>query len=499
MIAVIFVIFLTSFFIGTVADLYVRPVAGYGAYGYAGDNGPATVARVYPNGRLWADSNGQVYIPDSGNYRIRRIDTTGIITTFGGTGSYGTAGGSGPILSMNFANPISIVGDTGGTVLYMSDTKYIWRYYFNSQIISVIVGSSTPGFSGDNGPFSNAQLDNPNGLWLTTSGFLYIADTNNRRIRKVDTTGTIITTIAGSSGPAGTSGDSGLATLATLNNPQNLFVDSNGNLFIADGGRIRFVNTNNNIISTFIGNTASSSYNGDGLPLLWTNLYAGDVKGDSLGNIYIADNSNCRIRKVDTQGRVTTLVGNGLCETSLLFSGLPTSVYYTTGLWLDSQGTFYFTEAGIIRKLYSSSNIPTLAPTVASPTSQWMFPVAGTTINGFGGDNGPATAARFNSLNGIWVDSTGSIFAADEQNYRIRKIDPNGIIRTFGGSGTSGTSSSSKPLSSATFFRPYSIVGDFATTVFHSRIRRRRWTSNLRPTQRSNRSVAYRIGCSLYC
>jgi hypothetical protein len=144
-----------------------------------------------------------VYIPDTYNYRIRKITTTGIISAFGGTGTVGTSGGSGPILSTSFGFPISIVGDTSGTVLYMSDGRYFWRYYFNAQIISVIVGTSTPGFSGDNGPFPNAQLDNPTGLWLTTSGSLYVADSNNRRVRKIVTAGTIITTVAGSSGPAG--------------------------------------------------------------------------------------------------------------------------------------------------------------------------------------------------------------------------------------------------------------------------------------------------------
>jgi hypothetical protein len=156
-------------------NLFMKLVAGTSSSGYSGDNGPATSARI-STGIPFVDASGNIYLPDDTS-RIRKVDSAGIITTFGGTGTEGHSGTSGPINSASFHHPSCIIGDAAGTVLYFSDEWYVWNYLFSTNIVSVFAQSPNlgPGFSGDNGPASVAQLDSPRGLWLTTSGDLYVA------------------------------------------------------------------------------------------------------------------------------------------------------------------------------------------------------------------------------------------------------------------------------------------------------------------------------------
>jgi hypothetical protein len=346
-------------------NLFMQLVAGGSSIGFSGDNGPATSAQI--NAVIpWVDNSGNIYIPDNTNYRIRKVNTAGIITTFGGTGTSSFTGTSGPIGSVSFHQPWSIVGDAGGTVLYFSDMWYVWEYVFNTNIVTVVAGSKTlgSGFSGDNGDATSAQLYEPRGLWLTTSGDLYIADYNNNRIREVFSSG-IITTVAGfgaSGGPGSFSGDNGLATSAALSRPVGVYVDTSGKLFIADYGnyRIRVVDTNN-IITTFAGSGSATPFNGNNIPAASANFYAFDVKGDSLGNFYIADSSNQVIIIVDTSGIIATLFGipnSGGFPTGI--SSRSSSFNSPCGIWIDSQSTIYFSDSNSIRR----------SIIVSSPTSQ---------------------------------------------------------------------------------------------------------------------------------
>jgi sugar lactone lactonase YvrE len=191
----------------------------------------------------------------------------------------------------------------------MSDQRCIWQYSFATDIISVIAGTNSNGFSGDNGPASLAQLSITQGLWLATSGVLYLADKGNNRIRMISTG--IISTVAGSSG-ASFSGDNGPATAAYLSAPYSVYVSSVGKIFIADFGnnRVRVVDTNN-IITTFAGN-GQTTFNGDNIPAVSAELnYPVDVKGDRLGNIFVALYGHFRIRIIDNSGIISTLIGNG--------------------------------------------------------------------------------------------------------------------------------------------------------------------------------------------
>jgi sugar lactone lactonase YvrE len=360
----------------------MKLVAGTSTSGYSGDGDPATSAQIR-SFIPWIDNYGSIYIPDDTSRRIRKVNPSGIISTFGGTGTPSLAGVSGPIGSVSFWTPYSIVANVGGTILYICDVRYVWKYEFSTGIAVPFAHSISlgPGFAGDDGPASSAQLSSPLGIWLTTTDVLYIADTDNQRIRKVSTGG-IITTVAGS-GPTGQntgsySGDNGPATAAKLKNPTSVYMDPIGNLFIADrdNGRIRKVAAANNIITTFAGSGTLTPFNGENIPRLTANInLPADVKGDSLGNIYIADGGNCLVRIVDTREMIWTLFGLGIGScgfTSTEVSPRGSKINSPNGIWLDSVSNIYFSDYNSIHRSFvvsSPTSQPSRQPT-GIPTSQ---------------------------------------------------------------------------------------------------------------------------------
>jgi hypothetical protein len=355
-------------------NLFMELVAGTSSYGYSGDNGPATSAKIgayIP----WVDTHGNIYIPDD-SFRIRKVDTAGIITTFGGTGQYSFAGTSGNIGSVSFMEPYAIVSDVGGTTLFISDKWYIWKYLFSTDIVTVFAGTagSGQGFSGDNGPATLSQLENPCGLWLTTSGDLYIADTDNNRIRRVSSN--IITTIAGSGtfhARGSFSGDNGPSTSATLNYPRSTYMDTNGKLYIADteNNRIRLVDTNH-IITTYAGTGFETPFNGNNIPALSANIYrAYDVKGDTAGNIYIADQFNHVMYMVAPNAIISVLFGSGSAGFASGISSRTSNLNYPLGFWLSDNSVMYFSDLYTIHRSIIVAS-PTSQPT-AQPAEQPSF------------------------------------------------------------------------------------------------------------------------------
>jgi hypothetical protein len=347
-------------------NLFMQVVAGTNTPGNSGDGFAATSAQIAA-AIPWVDSAGNIYIPDYGAFKIRKI-SGGIISSFGGTGNQGSTGTGGAITSVSFYYPWCVMGDTAGTALYISDSLFIWKYIFASGIVSVYAGSTSSGngFSGDSLQATVAQLSSPNGIWLTTANELFIADYGNHRIRKVLSNG-IITTVAGSGsigpGSGGFSGDGGPALSAVFRYPLGIYVDSTGKIYIADtqNHRIRVVNINN-IISTLAG-TGSTSFNGDSIPGASANINSPyDVKGNTLGNIYIADYGNVLIRMVDTSGIIATVFGNpGDTGFTNGISSATSSINSAVGLWISSSsGTIYFSDRNSIRR----------SITVSSPTSQ---------------------------------------------------------------------------------------------------------------------------------
>jgi sugar lactone lactonase YvrE len=243
-----------------------------------------------------ADAAGNVYIVDTYNNRIRRVDTGGVITTIGGTGSAGYGGDGGPATNARFNNPHGIASDPGGNV-YVADppNERIRRIDVNTGIVTTVAGNGSGGFGGDGGPATAARLNYPKGVEIAPDGSLYIADNNNHRVRRVDLGTGIIATVAGT-GTAGFSGDGGPATAARLDEPRNIAFDSAGRLYIVDqnNGRIRRVDSDGRI-STFAA--------GFSMPR--------DVAVDSAGNVYVADETANRIRRVSPSGVVSDFAGTG--------------------------------------------------------------------------------------------------------------------------------------------------------------------------------------------
>ncbi|MBN8693511.1 MAG: T9SS type A sorting domain-containing protein [Bacteroidetes bacterium] len=288
----------------------IYPFAFTGSLGNSGDGGQAVNAECVNPFYVAADAAGNVYISDQNNNKVRKVNTSGIITTFAGTGN-ATYGGDGA--SANFAHikaPGGVAFDASGNV-YIADT---WNHRVRkvdlSGIITTFAGDGTFGFSGDGGPATNAKLNFPQDIATDASGNIYIADAGNTRVRKVDPSG-IITTFAGT-GVSGWQGDGGPATSADLEKLSSLAVDGAGNLFIVTGPRVRKVNTSG-IISTYAG-TGSSGFTGDGGPATSAKIAAEGIAFDASGNLYIADGYNHRVRVVSTSGIISTFAGNGVAS-----------------------------------------------------------------------------------------------------------------------------------------------------------------------------------------
>jgi len=322
----------------------ITTVAGDGGYGFSGDGGPATEAQLAYPYRVAVDGAGNLYIADNDNHRIRKVDANGIITTVAGNGSSGFSGDEGPATNARLYWPYGVAVDSAGN-LYIADTyNYRIRKVDDSGIITTVAGNGSYGFSGDGGPATEAQLRNPEGIAVDSAGNLYIVDDWNSSIRKVDTGG-IITTVAGD-GSYGFSGDGGPATEAQLYLPWAMAVDSAGNLYIADtrNQRIRKVDASG-LITTVAGD-GSYGFSGDGGPATEAQLaYPYGVAVDSAGNLYIADTRNQRIRKVDTGGIITTVAGT-VSDGFSGDGGLATEAQlrYPSGVAVDSGGNLYIAD-----------------------------------------------------------------------------------------------------------------------------------------------------------
>lgn len=276
-------------------------LAGNGTFSYSGDGGPAKQAALFTPLGVAADAAGNVYIADSLNNRVRKVDTSGTITTVAGNGSVGFAGDGGPAKNASVWAPSAVAVDGNGNLYIADATNNRIRKVNSAGVISTVAGGAAlPTFSGDGGQAVGAGMLLPGGVAVDASGNLYIADIGDNRIRKVSTSG-IITTVAGN-GTKGFSGDGAAATSAQLNLSSahiGLWVDSAGNLYIPDPGnnRVRKVDATG-IITTVAGN-GIGGFSGDGSPAVSAGLNAPiDVFGDSAGNIYIADGKNNRVRKV---------------------------------------------------------------------------------------------------------------------------------------------------------------------------------------------------------
>ncbi|MFF1359993.1 RICIN domain-containing protein [Streptomyces sp. NPDC058297] len=322
----------------------IRTVAGTGDAGFNGDNEPAVSAQLnHPYG-IAVGSTGALYVSDHNNHRVRKITTDGKISTVAGTGAAGFSGDKGPAVSAELNGPREVAVDSAGT-LYIADAEnHRIRKVTTDGKISTAAGTGTAGFSGDDGLATAAALNYPYGIAVDNAGALYIADTENHRIRKVTTDGKI-STVAGAGSP-GFAGDGGPAVSARLNGPYGVAVDSAGDLYIADAEnhRVRKVTVDGKI-STVAG-TGTEGFGGDGGPAAAAQLdFPLGVVVDSAGTLYVSDHNNHRVRKVAADGQISTAAGTGRAG----FGGddgpaTSAQLNYPFGLVVDCVGDLYIAD-----------------------------------------------------------------------------------------------------------------------------------------------------------
>src|SRR5688572_17369791 len=356
------------------ADGTISTVAGNGIGGFSGDGGPATSARLAFPWTLAMRADGTLFVGDLGNIRVRTVNPAGVIATFAGTGVQVSAGDGGPATSASFVFPQDIALDAQGN-LYVADTAaHRIRRVNAAGVISTIAGNGTFGFSGDGGPATLATLALPRGLSLDTSGNLYIADSGSNRIRRVSPSGTI-TTIAGTGQPV-FAGDGGPAAGAAVSGPLGVALDDTGQIFIADtdNRRLRRINSSG-VITTLAGNGSASALQDGALATNAGLSFPGGLAVDAAGNLYIADVSNQRVRRIRPDGIISTIAGNGVSGYSGDGGpGTSARLSFPLGVATDRAGNVYIADRNNhrVRRVDPSGVITT---------------VAGNGVGGFSGDS----------------------------------------------------------------------------------------------------------------
>ncbi|MEO7804525.1 MAG: NHL repeat-containing protein, partial [Actinomycetota bacterium] len=353
----------------------------------------------------------------------------GDINTYAGGGL-----GQGSSTDASLNRPSGIAYDQLGN-LFVADTySHRIRKVSRSGLITTVAGNGVPGFTGDGGLATSASLNTPTGIAVDSAGTLYISDTGNHRVRRV-AFGTI-STFAGN-GAAGYSGE-GLAIIVSLNSPIGLAVDPSNNLYIADSGnnRVRKVSASG-FISTLAGN-GTAGFSGDSSLAVIAQLNSpSGVAADAMGNVFIADTNNHRVRQVTVGLVITTMAGNGFAGYS--GDGGPAAAAQLNspfGLAVDSLGSVYVADRDNHRVRQLKLFVAFSAPPVRSSAGYVANTFAGNGSASFSGDGGPATLAGLRSPNSIAVDPTGLIAFSDSDNYRVRGVSLSGIITTLAGNGT---------------------------------------------------------------
>ena len=421
---------------------------------FPGDGRPALQA---PLGGLLSldvvvDRNGNYYIADADNSVILRVGADGIANVIAGNGLLGLSGDGGLAVNASLDIPLCVAVDFAGNV-YIGEFGGRVRKVTPDGIINTIAGTDTSGYSGDGGPATSAQLDQPFGLAVDSAGNVYIADSNNHRVRRVSPNG-IITTVAGT-GEIGFSGDRGPATAAKLNMPTRIAVDGSGNLFIVETINARIRKVSGGVIDTFAGGGLNP---GENIAATSAAMFPLAVATDSAGNVYLVDSTTFSVRKIDTQGRIRTIAGAGISGFSgdggpalnarfnfLLFSGLA----------VDSLGSVFVgdDQNRRVRKITPDGRIQT---------------IAGNGLYRFSGDGGPATSATLYLPISVLADVAGNVYITETGQNRIRRVARDGTISVFAGTGAQGYSGDNGPATSANLSFPTYLIGDGAGNIYFS-------------------------------
>jgi uncharacterized protein (TIGR03437 family) len=436
----------------------------------AGGNPPITpasaaAASIGDPPRLALDGFGNLYF--GGLHSVFKVDTSGTLTRIAGNGRSGYLGDGGAAVAAQLEYPAGIAIDAGGNVYVADRDAAVIRRISSSGAISTYAGTGTAGYSGDGGLAASAQLSGPLGLAVDTNGNLYVADTGNNVVRRISANGTI-STVAGN-GVAGFTADGIQATVGSLNEPEGVAVDRIGNLYIADtvNNRVRMVSPAG-VIGTVAGTGFSAVYGsiwdetgvstttGDGGPATSAAIVLPtDVALDAAGNLYIADYGNGRIRQV-LKGTIDTLAG-ALDGIPLEVGQLAVSEELSgpTGLAVNAAGIIYFAEGSI----GTGSGLAPGDFRIWEVTSAGLLAVAaGNGLESYSGDGGAAAVAQLNNPAGVAVDAQGNLFVADTLNHRVRKISPSGAITTVAGTGVAGYSGDGGPATSAQLDSPMGVA-----------------------------------------
>ena len=325
----------------------VSTVAGSGVAGFSGDGGPGLKARFGFGSvpALALDKQGNLYVADDGNARVRKLDPAGLITTVAGNGLFRNAGNGGPAISASLFTPSRLAQDQAGNIYFSESAYHRIRRIAPDKTITMFAGGASSGYDGDGGPATKALLNNPRGLAIAQDGSLLVADTFNCVVRRIDKAG-VITTLAGN-GTCGYAGDNGPPLKASLNGPDGIAVDKNGDVAITEswGNRIRLISNGN--IQTVAGN-GTLGYSGDGEDPLKAQLASPAGIRFWNGALYFCDTINNVIRQVTLTGQrtITTVVGNGDAN----FSGddgraIDASLNTPLDLTFDREGNLYIADA----------------------------------------------------------------------------------------------------------------------------------------------------------
>ncbi|MDF0676810.1 MAG: hypothetical protein P0120_21105 [Nitrospira sp.] len=389
----------------------IGTLAGNGQSGYTGDGGPSRQARLNEPKGVTVDCHGNVYVADSENHVVRKVErATGLISTV--AGKFGDDHIRSAVERDSPAQPMDEdpLGDGAGeagpmTFTQQADLSGTVRYW------TTRASTSPKRYGGDDGPAARAELNFPTAVAVDREGNLYIADTMNHRVRMVDSETGIMTTLAGT-GHARFSGDGGPARQAALNEPAALAVDDEGRLYIADQSnhRVRMVDLKTGVIRTVAG-TGMATYDGDGKPAADAALAGPSGLALADNHLYIADTFNGRVRSVDlSSGLMTTAAGDGGVYRYESPSDASPSLSRPTGIALDQEGRLFLTDSDnhLIRQW--------------DRTSGMAFCVAGQGVPSHSGDGGLAKEASLCYPFGIVADRDGTLLVADTFNHRIRTL-----------------------------------------------------------------------------
>jgi sugar lactone lactonase YvrE len=434
--------------------------AGTSAAGHSGDGGPAAAAELNAPRALALDSAGDVFIADSGNNVVREVmAATGNIQTAAGNGTAGATGDGGPATSAELSAPGGVFVDANGNI-FIADAgnNEIREVSATSQTISRIAGTGSAGFTGDGAAATAATLRGPAGVFVDANGNVFIADRGNNVVREILAVTGNIQTVAGN-GTAGASGDGGLATQAELNGPAGIFVDASGDFFIADANNnlVREVVASSGTIQTVAGN-GIAAFTGDGGNAIFAELSAPQsVYADKVGDLIIADSGNNAVREVVvTSHTIHTIAGN----LTLAYSGdgnlaINAALNGASDVALDGTGNIFIADGAndVVREVIAATGLLT-------------------TIAGRGPNNATlsgtaATSALLNDPSGVFVDGSGNLYIADRGNNVVRKVTvATGAIQTVAGNGSAGFAGDGGIATAAALSAPASVSEDRFGNLF---------------------------------